>query len=82
MEKNKKSKTPKKPGTNFSIPKNRTITKIFIRKIIAEFIVEAAMMVQRGTYIFVTSWDLFRSEFIPAEVPSEKKLKRMMAMRS
>jgi len=46
------------------------------------FSVEARTIVQRGTYILVTSEAFPIRELSPAMVPSEKKLKSMMEVRS
>ena len=54
----------------------------FIAKMRDALIVEAITIVQRGTYIFVTNEALLISEFSPDIVPSEKKLKSMMEVRS
>ena len=51
-------------------------------KIREAFKVEARTIVQRGTYILVTSEALLISELSPDIVPSEKKLKSMMEVRS
>ena len=62
--------------------KNATTTMRFIKKIITEFMVEEIIIVQRGTYIFLTSDDFVISEAMPDLVPSEKKLKSTMAVKS
>ena len=70
------------PGQKPYQAKNITMMMRFIPKISVALIVEAATIVQRGTYIFVTSDAFPRSELSPAIVPSEKKLKSMMEVRS
>lgn len=60
-------------GINPLMAKKKATIIRFIKKTMVALIVEAKMIVQRGTYILVTNCALDKSELIPADVPSEKK---------
>mgnify|MGYP006871753315 CR=1 FL=1 len=70
------------PGQKPYQTKKTAMMMRFMPNMSDALIVEAMTIVQRGTYIFVTRDAFPRSELSPDIVPSEKKLKSMMEVKS